>query len=157
LVAGGHLDTAKTGTACYKVVFEVVEGEHTGRKIFHDVWLTSKALRMSGHELAKLGFRSIKELDQRPLPTGLLADVEVVVNADDDGTERNRVRRFEVIEADVPAADFRPADPNGEKGEADAEHLDAASRLDAHGFNYETNRYESSTPLLDTANGRKKK
>jgi hypothetical protein len=156
LIVEGRLDKARTGTGTFKVVFAVVQGPHAGRRFYRDIWLTPKALRMSGHELAKLGFPSISELDERPLKTGLMADVKVVVNTDDDGTQRNRVTSFKVVDADVPADEYRPpADPHEERGEADAKRLDPAGRLDAHGFNFETSRYESATPLLDAKpNGR---
>jgi hypothetical protein len=128
LVVEGRLATAKTGTPSFKVVLEILEGEHAGRKCFYDIWLTPSALRVSGYELARLGYRSIHELDERPLPTGLLADVKVVIHRDDDGAERNRVKSFVLVDADAPAADFAPAEQDAHKAEGDAARLDVADQ-----------------------------
>jgi hypothetical protein len=123
---------------------------------------------MSGHELAKLGFSSIRELEKRSLPAGLTADVEVVVNTDDDGTQRNKVRSFKVIAADVPADDYRPADLDTERGEVDAGcpgttgTASTGSRrtrepgddddLDDDGFDWRNgDQHTTSAPMLDTA------
>jgi hypothetical protein len=131
LVVEGRLDRARTGTGTFKITFEVVEGPHTGRKVWHDIWLTPDALRVSGHELAQLGFQSIRELGERSLPVEMLATVTVVVRVDDDGTERNRVRSFKVID-DVPADDSL-ADPiDDDSPEVNGEHFDEA------GFNWRT-------------------
>jgi hypothetical protein len=181
LIASGKLDQARTGTACYTVVFEVVEGPHSGRKFYYPIWLTPKALRMSGHELARLGFRSISELEERPLPTGLMAVVQVVINTDDDDSERNKVRSFKVIDGDVPPADFRPAGLDVERAEGDGGPLDAAGPVstprpaarepgkdddldegddtDAQGFDWRRGelRHTSSAPLLDAAQNGKER
>jgi len=55
----------------------------------------------------------------RPLPPGIVCTVRVIVRRDDDGTERNRVQRFEVLRIDEPKADpFAPQD--GDDTEAGA-------------------------------------
>ena len=43
-VQGADLFNAKTGTPGVKIRFDVCEGEHTGRCLFHDLWLTAAAL-----------------------------------------------------------------------------------------------------------------
>lgn len=155
LIADGSLFTSKTNrTPGFKITFEVIDQPHAGRKVWHDVWLSSKALSMAKADLAKIGIVSPDQLEQ-PLQPGLIADVQVVQRTADDGTLFNRVKTFKVVESGVPAADFRP-DPESsiEQGEAD-DGRTLAGRLDGHGFNYETNQYKSSTPLLDAKpNGR---
>jgi hypothetical protein len=103
----------------------------------------------------------------------MIANV-VVVNTEDDGTQRNKVRSFRVVDADVPADDYSPDDPA--EGEGDDEHLDAAGRdstqskpfrepgedddLDTDGFDWRQGaqiKHTSSLPLLDAvSNGRSK-
>jgi hypothetical protein len=151
LVVAGQLFTSKANaTPGFKVEFQVIAGPFAERKIWHDIWLTSKALSMAKGELAKLGITNPGQLEQ-PVPPGLIADVTVVQRSGDDGTTFNRVKTFKIIDADVPADDYRPADV--EPSEVDT-RPPLAGQLDAHGFNYETNRYESARPLLEDAASR---
>jgi hypothetical protein len=104
-VTDGELVTSKTGTPGYTLTFTVDAGEHKGRRVWHTAWLTPAALPMSKRDLSKLGVTSLDMLD-RPLPAGIVCDVRVVLRADDDGVERNRVSRFAVVEV--------LADPTGD-------------------------------------------
>jgi hypothetical protein len=104
-ITDGELVTSKGGTPGYTLTFAVDAGEHKGRKFWHTAWLTPAALPMTKRDLAKLGVTSLDMLD-RPLPAGIVCDVRVVVRADDDGVERNRVARFDVVEV--------LADPTGD-------------------------------------------
>lgn len=104
-VLSGELFNAKSGTPGYKLVFRVLEGEHTGRQFWHDLWLTPAALPMSKRDLGKLGVTSIEQLEQ-PLPAGIRCTVRLALRRNDDGTEYNRVRAFDVIGIDAdPTAD----------------------------------------------------
>jgi len=110
-VIGGELFTAKTGTPGYKLTFRVIEGEHAGRQIWHDVWLTPAALPMAKRDLGKLGVRDVEQLEN-PLPPGIRCACKLALRCGDDGTEYNRVRTFDVIGVDAePTADddFAPA------------------------------------------------
>jgi hypothetical protein len=104
-ITDGELVTSKGGTPGYTLTFTVDDGEHKGRRLWHTAWLTPAALPMTKRDLAKLGVTSLDMLD-RPLPAGIVCDVRVVVRADDDGVERNRVSRFDVMEV--------LADPTGD-------------------------------------------
>ena len=109
-VIAGELATSKNGTPGYKLTFRVLEGEHTGRQFWHDVWLTPAALPMAKRDLGKLGIASPEQLD-RPLPPGIRVKARVALRRDDDGTEYNRVRSFEVVGIDADPtsdADFAP-------------------------------------------------
>ncbi len=105
-VTDGELVTSKSGTPGYTLTFTVDDGEHKGRRLWHTAWLTEAALPMSKRDLAKLGVKSLDQLD-RPLPAGFVCDVKVVLRVDDDGVERNRVVSFAVVEvlADPTADD----------------------------------------------------
>lgn len=108
-VESGELFTSKTkGTAGYKLSFRVVEGEHAGRRFWHDVWLTEAALAMAKRDLSKIGVTSLDQLE-RPLPQGIVCAIKLVLHRDDDGAEFNRVKRFEVLRVETPKPDpFAP-------------------------------------------------
>jgi hypothetical protein len=109
-VVQGALTTAKTGTLGYKLTFEVLEGEHAGRRFWYDLWLTEPAMPMSKRDLSKLGVTSLDQLDT-PLPRGIRCKVQVTFRQEDDGRKYNRVKSFEVISIDKPERDpFAPAE-----------------------------------------------
>ena len=66
---------------------------------------------MAMRDLAKIGITHSDQLYQ-PLPSGILATVKMAVRKDDDGTERNRVKDFQVtgIEAAEPSRSRPTAD-----------------------------------------------
>lgn len=111
-IVGGELFTSRTkGTAGYKLAFRVLDGAHAGRQFWHDVWLTPAALPMAKRDLSKLGVTALDQLE-RPLPPGIRCRVMLALRRDDDGTEYNRLRAFEVLGIDEPERDpFAPADP----------------------------------------------
>ena len=168
LITDGRLFTSKTNaTPGFKITFEVIDPPHAGRKVWHDVWLSSKALGIAKGELAKLGITHPDQLEQ-PLPSGLIADVQVIQRTADDGTVSNRVRTFKVVESGVPADDFRPAaDLDVERGEGADEHLVAGQASmrpsvtrepgddddrDDDGFDWRRGaQHVSSAPLLDAS------
>jgi hypothetical protein len=102
-ILNGEATTSKSGTPGYKLTLEVTEGDHAGRRCWHDVWLTPAALPMAKRDLAKIGVVRLEQLDQ-PLPRGILLRVKLALRKDDNGAERNRVTRFE-------AAGIEPSDP----------------------------------------------
>jgi hypothetical protein len=113
-IIAGELFTSKTkGTAGYKLAFRVLEGDHQGRHFWHDVWLTPAALPMAKRDLAKLGVTALEQLE-RPLPPGIRCNVKLSLRRDDDGSENNKVKRFDVIGIDPPETDaFAPMDAPG--------------------------------------------
>ena len=109
-IVGGELASARTGTPSYKLTFRVLEGPHAGRQFWHDVWLTPAALPMAKRDLGKLGVKTLEQLEQ-PLPPGIRVKVRLAVRKDDDGSEYNRVNRFDVLGIDPPDVDaFAPTD-----------------------------------------------
>jgi hypothetical protein len=95
-IHSGELCSSKRGTPGYKVTLEVTEGELAGRRVWLDFWLTPAALPMTKRDLAKIGITRIDQLD-RPLPLGILIKGKVALRKNDDGTESNRLVRFEFV------------------------------------------------------------
>ena len=103
-VSGG-LKTSRKGTPGYTLVFVVVEGNFTGRRLYHDLWLTPAAMPLAKRDLARLGITTADQLS-KPIPPGILCEVKHVVRTDDDGVQRNAVKSFTVTGVDAdPTAD----------------------------------------------------
>jgi hypothetical protein len=117
-ILSGDLFTSRGGTPGYKLTLEVTEGEHEGRRAWHDLWLTPAALPMTKRDLAKIGMKGddLEELLQRPIPAGILIRGKLAIRRDDDGNESNRLVRFECIGIE-PGDAFEPKD--------DADHAGA--------------------------------
>lgn len=112
-VVSGELFSSKTGTPGYKLTFQVLEGEHAGRRVWDDLWLTPAALPMAKRDLAKLGITCLDQLE-RPLPEGIICRARVALRKADDGTEYNRLRSFEVLRVEPPTPDaFAPTEDIG--------------------------------------------
>jgi hypothetical protein len=94
-IAAGALGKSRHGTPAFRIIFEIVDGECTGHRIWHNVWLTERAMAYAKRDLGKLGVTCLSQLSQ-PL-TSQLCDVKVVLRREDDGTEHNRVQTFTVL------------------------------------------------------------
>ena len=105
----GTLFTAKSGSKGYKLTFEVADGEHAGRRIWFDVWLTDNALPYAKRELAKLGVTRLDQLEQ-PLPARFVVNVTVRIERGDDGNSFNKVAGFDDVELEQNA-DSNPFAP----------------------------------------------
>jgi len=116
-IVNGELEQSRSKrTPGYKLDFKVIEGEHTGRHFWLDIWLTPAALPQAKRDLGKLGVTDLAQLEN-PLPRFIRVKAKVVLHRDDDGTEYNRVRRFDVLGIDTPEPDeFAPADDSTEAG-----------------------------------------
>jgi hypothetical protein len=135
LIASGEMfNHDSKGTPGFKVIFEVISGPYASRKIWHDIWLTEKALGIAKAELAKLGIVQPDQLE-RPLPVGLIADVKIVKRTDDGGEEWNRVKRFDLVSPEVPPADFAPTSAAREPGDDEPEE-GTDGYLDSGGFDW---------------------
>lgn len=125
-ITRGELESSRSKcTPGYKLEFTIIEGEYSGRKVWHDCWLTEAALPQTKRDLGKIGVTSLDQLERR-LPPGIVCRVRLVVHKDDDGTERNRVRSFDLLRVDPPEAEpFAPqptpvASPSGPPSEGEA-------------------------------------
>jgi hypothetical protein len=106
----GELFKHRTGTPGYKLTFSVLEGEHAGRKIWHDLWLTPKAMPYTNRDLNKIGITAIEQLE-KPLPQSYVCEVTVVLRKDDYEIERNQVKGFKVLRVEeLPVDPFAPKD-----------------------------------------------
>ena len=104
-VTKGELETSRSNrTPGYKMEFTVCDGEHTGRKVWHDCWLTEAAMPQTKRDMMKLGVTSLDQLE-RPLPPGIRCKLRVAVRRDDNGNECNRVKSFDVVAITPPKAD----------------------------------------------------
>jgi hypothetical protein len=118
----GQLCSSNSGTRGYNCSFQVSNGEHAGRKIWHTFWLSESALPYTKRDLLKLGIRTLGQCED-PVPPGIFCTVKVVVRTEDDGTQRNRVTHIEAggVRSD-PTGDPDFADPpsssESEKGGA---------------------------------------
>lgn len=107
-LTSGELRQARTGTPEYVLTFRVLDGDHKGRRVWHSLYLTPAALPMAKRDLKRLGVTALEQLE-KPIPKGIRCKVQVILRKDDDGTERNRVRTFEVLGIDPPEVDpFAP-------------------------------------------------
>jgi hypothetical protein len=109
-ILAGELESSRTNaTPGYKLTFEVLEGPLTGRRFWHDCWLTPAALPQTKRDLAKIGVRSLEQLEH-PLPRWIVCRCKLALRRDDDGNERNRLKSFDVLRIDRPDVDpFAPA------------------------------------------------
>ena len=109
IISGELINSRQKGTPGYKLTFEVLEGEHRGRKFWADNWLTPAALPGTKRDLAKLGITSLEQLE-RPLPQGIRCKVNLALRRNDDGSEYNSVKSFTVVGIDPPEAEpFAPS------------------------------------------------
>jgi hypothetical protein len=126
-VVNGELFNSKNGTPGYKLTLEVLDGDHAGRRVWHDVWLSDAALSLARRDLNKLGIVRPEQLEQ-PLPGVIVIVARVALRRRDDGAEYNAVVRFDVVAVEPPTLDtFAPAEPEppaAEAGASDAEGFD---------------------------------
>ena len=115
-----ELFNARTGTAGVKIQFKVAEGEHAGRVLFHDCWLTPAALPQTKRDCGKLGLMTLDQLETANVPPGRIrCKLRVTLRTDDNGEQHDRVRQFDVLGVDEPAADaFAPPDTNAAAADA---------------------------------------
>lgn len=122
---GEAIESRSKGTPGYRLTFEIVEGEFKGRRLWHECWFTPKSLPRSRRDLKKLGVPVDESMDAMlaalddGLPAVFRCDVKVVLRKDDDGTERNQIRRFDVVEViERKPDDFAP-ESNTDEGDSD--------------------------------------
>ena len=94
----GELAKSRTGTPSYKVEFEIESGDHSGRKLWTDIWLTVKSREIAKRDLLKLGITDPRTQCSQPIPKWIRCNVWAGIRSGADGVERNTVTRFEVVE-----------------------------------------------------------
>lgn len=150
-IVKGDAYESSGGHPAYKFTFEVVEGDFTGRRFWHDVYFSAKAERRALRDVAKLGVpvdrtkgETFAALD-RPLPAVFRCNVKLVVRRDDDGNENNEVRRFDVIEVIKPEPDAFAPDT--------ATDAAPTPQTDAAGGGANDNGTKTANDLFDDAAG----
>jgi hypothetical protein len=150
-VMDGVLFTAQSGTPGYKLTLEVVGGEHAGRRLWHDIWLSEASISIAKRDLAKLGVTDLEQLE-RPLPEGMILKAKVVIKRGDNGGEFNRVTRFELAGIEPPEPEpFAPL-PDAEPRPAPA----AAADRDESGLNEQASEQQDATSQSQGRGGRRK-
>ncbi len=88
-----------------KVVFAIAEGEHAGRSVFHDAWLTPAAMPMTKRDLGRLGISNLDQLENGEHASARMRyTVHVTRREDSDGVPYNCIRSFEALD-EVPVED----------------------------------------------------
>ncbi|RLT21494.1 MAG: hypothetical protein DWI29_01885 [Planctomycetota bacterium] len=110
-ITKGELATSRRKqTPCYTLTFRVIEGDFVGRLLWHEIWLTLAAKAQAKRDFDKLSFTDPERQVEQPIPPDRIrCRVKVVIHKDDNGTEHNNVKSFEVVGIDTPKADpFAP-------------------------------------------------
>src|SRR5262245_28365800 len=120
-------DASRSGTPRLKITLTVKDGEHAGRRVFHDAYLSVAAIPFTLRLLGKVGLDDLDLID-RGIPPGIVVRAKVVQRSRDDGETFNEVRDWSLVavESPPPAADPAPwvvdpaaADGTTPKGDAD--------------------------------------
>ncbi len=112
------MTSSRRGTPAVRLVFRIEAGEHAGRRLRYDAWLTPRAMGFAKRDLAKLGIASLDQIG-RPLPGTIVCKLRVALRRDDGGQEFNRINNFDVTRVDpltLPERD--PFAPEAGTGEA---------------------------------------
>lgn len=104
----GELGATRNGTSRYRVEFTISDGEHAGRRLPLDIYLSTAALALAKRDLAKLGIERPDQMD-RPLRP-VRVQLRVALRVEDDGTEYNRIRSFERLQHSVSTPKPRTED-----------------------------------------------
>jgi len=109
-----ELASSNRGTPCVRLTFRIEGGEHAGRRLRHDAWMTVRAMSLSKRDLQRLGITDLAQVG-RPLPGVITCSLRVSVRRDDAGLQFNRIVNFEVLRVDPlppPRSDpFAPEAP----------------------------------------------
>ena len=110
-IIDGKLGEASTGTVGYKLTFEVCEGPHSGQRVWHDIWFGANNKSFVRRDLENLGITDPERQLREPLIPGIVCELVVVLETEDSGAQRNRVRSFHVIRIEEPESEpFAPDD-----------------------------------------------
>ena len=104
----GEQFESKNGTPGYKITWKVLIGEHKGRLLWQDLWLTPAAMPMAKRQLKQFNMTSPEDT----LPDGIVFRVEVAIKTTDDDRQFNEVKKTEFLRQEVnpfpPKQDEKP-------------------------------------------------
>jgi hypothetical protein len=133
-ITKGEFFRSRNGYLGYKLTLTVLDGEHAGRLLWHDSWVTDDGVDKALRDLGKLGVESLAQLES-PLPAGIVVEANVVLRRGNDGSERNQLRYenpFDVVGTEAEQPDpFAPAEPSPET--ADCDGFDCSSGKQRNG------------------------
>jgi hypothetical protein len=113
VVIDAEMVTSSNDNLGLNVQFEVVEGEHEGRYVFHSFWLTERNIPYVKRDLAILGVEA-KRASELAKAKGKLMHKKAVLHVGQeeyDGKVRNRVKWFARVEdAQAAAAEVEDDD-----------------------------------------------
>lgn len=115
----GDFITSGRGTKGYQLAFEMLEGEHEGRKAWATYWLSPRALPYSKKELARVGITRYEQMSTPPV--GKQFKVRIALREGQDGRLHNEVKDVETL-ADAPPTVPTPREEEHDEAEVpDAE------------------------------------
>jgi hypothetical protein len=97
-VEGKFARSHRKGTPSYKLKLEIADGDHKGRLLWLDYYLTPAARAASKGALAAFGVIN----PSKPLANRYACVARVRVRQDDDGLERNEITQLKVIQKIEP-------------------------------------------------------
>lgn len=118
-VVSGTVSRTKKGDDCYRMVFEVTDGEQRGRRVSRTWVFSERAVTYAKRDLAAFGLTTTKQLLEPFPPTGreVYVRLAVALQRGDNGSEFNDVKRIDVLRTeDSPAKPFL-IDPDAETSE----------------------------------------
>lgn len=135
-IVSGRLGHSKNGKPRYELRAKIADGEHVGRTVFDDWYLTKEAWWKSAPFLARLGIKTPEQC-RRDFPPGWLARVRLTVESF-QGVTRNKLADIAIVRrkpdvptlaATPPADPFAPTDatPTTEASEGDSPSTDPHS------------------------------
>ena len=94
-VVSGVLGQTLKGDDCYKIVFELVDGENRGRRLTRMWTITPRSVQYVKKDLTAFGLTSKKDLLAPFPPAGveIHLQVRVVITRMDSGTEFNDIKK----------------------------------------------------------------
>jgi hypothetical protein len=104
-VEGKFARSHRKQTPSYKLKLEIADGEHKGRVLWHDYYLTPAARAASKWALAAFGVTD----PSKPLADRFACIARVRVRQDDDGIERNEITLLKVLRKIEPFPFEEPA------------------------------------------------
>jgi hypothetical protein len=138
-IIDGVFFNARAGTPGCKLTLQVLDGEHAGRRLWHDNWLSEAAVSIAKRDLGKLGVTSLEQLE-RPLPEGIIVAAKVALRRGDNGEEFNRITRFDVVAVEPPAPE-----PYAPKTISETDPEQNEDELDEGGFNWRNGEQQDLT------------
>jgi len=114
-VQKGEYTTTKAGVECYRLKFEVTEGEQKGKTVIRTWTFSQKAMPYTQRDLATFGLTTSAAL-LSPFPEDgreYFVRLVVAIQEGDDKIQRNDIKRIDLLRVvESPTAEFALPKPN---------------------------------------------